>query len=127
MGQVKCRCGSCKLATFATRSVVNLVRSQVYHSERPPHLFVHFCRDAASRGFVSDSQLILDPCPVWLYNAFLIAKLRAIYILKAKFHYAIWFEPEPDSVMEFGFYHVLSVEKTAISFIFAIALSILYQ
>jgi len=38
------------------RSVVNLARSQVYHTERPPYLFgacLPWC--SASRGFVSDS------------------------------------------------------------------------
>jgi len=42
------------------RSVVNLSRSQVYHSERPPYLFAArspWCR--ASRGFVSDSRSLL--------------------------------------------------------------------
>jgi len=41
---------------FSTPSVVNLVQSQVYHTERPPYLFAArspWC--SASRGFVSDS------------------------------------------------------------------------
>jgi len=41
---------------LSMRSVVNLARSQVYHTERPPYLFgacLPWC--SASRGFVSDS------------------------------------------------------------------------
>jgi len=43
----------------STRSVVNLVRSQVYHAKRPPYLFAArspWC--SASRGFVSDSWFL---------------------------------------------------------------------
>jgi len=41
-----------------TRSVVNLVRLQVYHTERPPCL-QHVRRDAARRADLSG---IHDPC-----------------------------------------------------------------
>ena len=43
---------------LSTRSVVNLARSQVYHTERPPCL-EHIRRDAACRASLS---AIADPC-----------------------------------------------------------------
>jgi len=54
----QCRCGSCK-RRLSTRKVVNLARSQVYHTERPPYLFAArspWC--SASRG-VCHRQLIV--------------------------------------------------------------------
>jgi len=58
-GSAKCRWGRLNTGAVAenwrllTRSVYNLVRSQVYHSDRPPCLF------AARRASLS---LIADPC-----------------------------------------------------------------
>jgi len=57
-GCAKCRCGSCK-RRLSTRRVVNLARSQVYHTERPPYSFAArspWC--SASRG-VYQGQLIV--------------------------------------------------------------------
>jgi len=53
------RLNACAVAAnwrLSTRNVVNLVQSQVSHTERPPYLFAarsSWCR--ASRYFVSDS------------------------------------------------------------------------
>jgi len=61
-GGSKCRWGrlnACAVAynwRLSTRSVVNLARWQVYHTERPPYLFAARSPSySASRGFVSDS------------------------------------------------------------------------
>jgi len=43
-------------------SVVNLVRSQVYHSERPPLFAAGLLWCSASRGFVSDSTWYTITC-----------------------------------------------------------------
>ena len=58
----KCRWGRLNAGVVAenlwlsTRSVVSLVRSQVYHTERPPYLFAACLPwSSTSRGFVSDS------------------------------------------------------------------------
>ena len=54
VGKVKCRLNA--NWRLPTRTYVNLVRSKVYHVERPPYLFAArspWC--SASRGFVSDS------------------------------------------------------------------------
>ena len=53
----KCSCDSCKMPNWwlLTWSDVNLARSQVYHTERPPSLLAArspWCN--ASRGFVTD-------------------------------------------------------------------------
>jgi len=65
-GGAKCRRGRLNAGSVAanwrlsTQGVVNLVRSQIYHTERPPHLFVArspLC--STSRGFVSDSWSLL--------------------------------------------------------------------
>jgi len=45
------------------RSVVNLVRSQVYDTERPPYLLQHVRHDAARRAGL---PAIADPC--FLYS-----------------------------------------------------------
>jgi len=50
---------------LSTRSVVNLGRSQVYHTERPPYLFAAYspwC--SASRVFVSNSWSLF--IPIWV-------------------------------------------------------------
>jgi len=44
--------------TSTVASVVNLVRSQVYHTKRPP-LFAAHCHDAARR---SDSSATAETC-----------------------------------------------------------------
>jgi len=46
---------------LSTQCVVNLVRSQIYHTERPPDLFAaRLSWWRTSRGFVSDSWSLLD-------------------------------------------------------------------
>jgi len=59
---VKCRWGRLNAGAvtanwrLSTRSIVNLVQSQVYHMEHPPCLFAaHLPRCSTSRRFVSDS------------------------------------------------------------------------
>jgi len=55
-----------------------------------------------------------------------------LWTVKAKFHYAIWFEPasnhssEPASVMEFGFYGAIAQERLIILHCSSWHLSILY-
>jgi len=54
---------------LSTRSVVNLVRSQVYHTERPRYLLQHVCGDAARRPGLSataDPSLALCGRLIWL-------------------------------------------------------------
>ena len=44
---------------LSTRSVVNLLRSQVYDTQRPPHLFAHVRRDAARRADLSAAIVLV--------------------------------------------------------------------
>ena len=51
MGYVKCRCDSCKFATFAFDAKPCQLRSVArYHTERPPTCLQHVRRDAARRA-----------------------------------------------------------------------------
>ena len=65
-GGVKCRSGSLNTVAVAenwrlsTRSVVNLARSHVYHTQRPPS----FAGCSALRGFVIDSWYLMTPSKV---------------------------------------------------------------
>ena len=69
-GGAKCRWGRLNVnflqitrynsKTSTVASVVNLVRSQVYHSERPPLFAARLPWCSASRGFVSDSWSLLS-------------------------------------------------------------------
>jgi len=79
-GGTKCRWGMLKLATFdktrcnsktlTVASIVNLVWSQVYHSERPPLFAAYLPWCITSRGFISDSWYLL-----------LFIRLQTVYIL----------------------------------------------
>jgi len=59
-------CAVAKNWRLWTRSVVNLVGSQVYHTERPLYLFaacLPWC--SASRRFVSDSRSLFFIVLLW--------------------------------------------------------------
>jgi len=70
----------CNSQTSTVASVVNLVRSQVYHTERPP-LFAARCRDAARRAGSSatdDTYLLKFEFPnVTVTNT--AAKFRSLF------------------------------------------------
>jgi len=59
VGCVKCRCGIGANWRLSTRSVANLARSQIRHTEHPPYLLQHGRRDAVRRAGLSATD---DPC-----------------------------------------------------------------
>jgi len=80
-GGAKCRWGRLTLATFdksktsTVASVVNLVRSQVYNTERSPLFAARLLRCSASRGFVSDSCMVV----VNIRNTAILESLRHVH------------------------------------------------